>query len=75
MPNPIVAIKITEEALPLITVLNSGVKPVIIAEDDYYICEIDSPTTTTKHDIISAGTFHALTQVTDKDITIFEVKK
>lgn len=74
MSNPIIAIQITKKTLPMITMLNDGVEPWISAENDYYLFEIDSPNTTTEHQILSEKNFRAL-QATSDQITVFEVKQ
>lgn len=47
------AIRITERTLDLVTVLNSGVRPRIENEKTYFTFKVDSPNTTTEHNIVS----------------------
>ena len=57
------AIRLIEENVDLVTVLNSGVRPVADPKT-FYIFDVDSPTTTTNHAIIS---IHNLQRRVGKD--------
>jgi hypothetical protein len=56
-----VAIQITEESLPLITVLNGGVTPLLEATENYYfLCDIAGNDVTENHRIISYQDFYRM---------------
>ncbi len=48
---PKYAIRITDNSLDLITVLNNGVRPLVQEDETYFLFEVDSPNTTTAHEI------------------------